>query len=604
MTKIRAPFLLLPILGSLAAAPARAHPFQDLVPDDLVLGDLVLDDLVLGDLVPGDLVPGEVFLQIEADAVPAGSLESVLAAVLGDAGLEPSFRPTFLPVPPGRRDAVGLARIATARVPRGREPELAETLAADPRVAWAEPNRRVGGPGAVDVFVPDDPQFAAQWALDQANDVDMDVSEAWALRGSFQAAPEVVVAVVDTGYPFSPMTEDLQRALWTNPNELANGIDDDGNGLVDDLHGWDFAENDAEPDAGDPHGAWVASILAGGTNDGGGIAGIASGARLMPVKVFDDSGQFPTSGPWQGLASAAAGIQYAVDQGADVINNSWWIGTVPSSVINAAVAYAADNGVAVVGIAGNFGTTSSWPAQHQDAIAAAAIDAQAKRSVWCSVTPCKSSGYGAWVDLCAAGTRVLAAEPGGGAVFLNGTSVAAPQVSGVIALLWSENPDLPLADVRAILAAGAVDVDPSNPGFEGKLGAGHVNALASLQMVAPFESAGSGVPAGDAPILTGWGGTGAGGELTLLLANAPASTSGVLLAGSGPDPRLAAHGLVVPSPVFALPISTSPDGTARLVSVLAAPLPAGPSLWLQAAFPLPTGRLGWTLSTCLTVSGI
>ena len=106
---------------------------------------------------------------------------------------------------------------------------------------------------------PSDPFFSQQWTLAQPSDIDMDVPEAWLLRSTYQAAP-LVVAVIDTGLDFTPPNPDL-ASLWTNPGEVMNGLDDDGNGFIDDLSGYDFVNDDGHPDDEHGHGTAVSGIL-------------------------------------------------------------------------------------------------------------------------------------------------------------------------------------------------------------------------------------------------------------------------------------------------------------------------------------------------------
>ena len=165
----------------------------------------------------------------------------------------------------------------------------------------------------------------------------------------------VVVAVLDTGVDYNH--DDLKNNIWTTDGELAgNGIDDDGNGYIDDVYGWNFnADNNNTMDV-DGHGTHVSGTIA-GENNGFGVTGIAYDSQIMPVKVLDDTGSGTNT-------AVAEGIYYAVDNGADVINLSLG-GSLPSSEVSEAVKYASDQGVTVVMAAGNSGgQTPLYPARY------------------------------------------------------------------------------------------------------------------------------------------------------------------------------------------------------------------------------------------------
>ena len=183
-----------------------------------------------------------------------------------------------------------------------------------------------------------DPQLANQWALQ--GDGPMGAASAWTqITGG-----DVTVAVVDTGVDLAH--RDLAPNLWTNPGEVpGNGVDDDGDGIVDDVHGADFVNGDGDPSDDNGHGTHVAGIVAARGNNGVGVAGLAWRARIMAVKVLgaDASGD---------MATVAAGVRYAVAHGARVINLSL-TGPSPGPDLAAAVDAAAAANVLVVAAAGN-----------------------------------------------------------------------------------------------------------------------------------------------------------------------------------------------------------------------------------------------------------
>lgn len=213
---------------------------------------------------------------------------------------------------PGTQIAPGI------RVMRAHRAE-ARRLRRHPGVRWVEPNRRFS-PSSL--AAPTDAFFRQQWALRDAR-----VPKAW--RTS--VGGNVIVAVLDTGVDATH--PDLAGNLWTNPGELpGNGVDDDGNGFVDDLHGADMVNGDGDPADGAGHGTAVAGVIGARGNDGTGISGVAWHIRLMPVKVLPDHG-FGTT------ATLVAGLRYALANGARVVNMSL-NGSDPSLALDEAIAAA------------------------------------------------------------------------------------------------------------------------------------------------------------------------------------------------------------------------------------------------------------------------
>ncbi|GIX05673.1 MAG: hypothetical protein KatS3mg115_0076 [Candidatus Poribacteria bacterium] len=342
----------------------------------------------------------------------------------------------------------------------------AEEYRRAPGVAWAVPNRLL----RAQALIPNDPELPRQWNL-----IPIQAPEAWEIeRGS----PEVVVAVIDTGVDLSH--PELRGRLWRNPGELAgNGRDDDGNGYVDDLHGWDFLDApalDGEGDLSDPdpepqdesgHGTHVAGILCAEANNGLGIAGVAWNISLMPLRAGLNLQRGGTFVVEDDIASA---IVYAVENGAQVINMSFGDG-IASPLLADAVRYAADRDVVLVGAAGNEGRSEVvYPAAFPEVIAVAASDQNDNAAYFTSATP--------EVDLTAPGLAILSLDLGGGLRTLSGTSMATPHVAGVAALLRSKRPGLSAEEVRHILRASG---DPLHQ--EGRaVGVPRLNAFRALQM--------------------------------------------------------------------------------------------------------------------------
>ena len=331
------------------------------------------------------------------------------------------------------------------------------TLDANPAVEWAEPNYTF----TLDA-VPNDPNYSTQASY--LNRLEMPA--AWDFT---TGRSDVVIAILDTGVAMSH--PDLAAGIWTNPLEIPdNGIDDDGNGFIDDVHGWNFAGNNNAVADDYGHGTHVAGIAAARINNMTGIAGMAGGTTIMPVKVF-----YPPPnvlGTYEDLIRA---IIYATDNGARVINMSLGA-TSYSRGEEAAVDYAWNHGAVVVAAAGNTGrNTYHYPAAHHNAIAVAATDASDNRAGF--------STYGDFVDVAAPGVSVLSTLVNGGYGGMSGTSMASPHVAGLAGLLFSLNPQLTNAQVRELIEKN-VD-DRGATGWDIYYGSGRINARKALAAVAP-----------------------------------------------------------------------------------------------------------------------
>ncbi|MCM0591211.1 MAG: S8 family peptidase [Gloeotrichia echinulata DEX184] len=253
----------------------------------------------------------------------------------------------------------------------------------------------------------------------------------------------VVVAVVDTGVDYNH--EDLRDNIWTNTKEIAdNGIDDDGNGYIDDVRGWNFIENTNEVLDKNGHGTHVSGTIAGENNDYG-VTGIAYDSKIMSVKVLNDSG----SGSYSGIAN---GIYYAVNNGANVINLS--LGSnFPNSTLESAIEYASRKGVVVVMAAGNNGyPITSYPATYADkwGIAVGAVDRNNNMADFSNEPGISQLAY-----VTAPGVDIYSSVPGNKYAYYKGTSMATPHVAGVVALMLSANRNLTDAQVRQIITQTA-----------------------------------------------------------------------------------------------------------------------------------------------------
>ncbi|XGV98388.1 MAG: S8 family serine peptidase [Leptolyngbya sp. BL-A-14] len=272
------------------------------------------------------------------------------------------------------------------------------------------------------------------WELNQVN-----APAAWAQGYTGQG---VVVAVVDTGVDITH--PDLKANIWTNPKEIpGNGIDDDKNGFVDDVNGWDFVDRDNTPLDLTGHGTHVAGTIAAARN-GIGTTGVAYNAKIMPVRVIGSDGGNDLD--------IAAGIRYAADNGANVINLS--LGGSTSTAITDAVQYATtQKGALVVMASGNDGGSQPVsPANlaSQWGLAVGAIDINQQVATFSDRAGAIPLKY-----VVAPGVNVVSTTPNNTYQSYSGTSMATPHVSGVAALVLSANPKLTPAQVTSLLTADA-----------------------------------------------------------------------------------------------------------------------------------------------------
>jgi subtilisin family serine protease len=398
-------------------------------------------------------VPPQLAQRRSGDGLRLGSSLASLDHALMQAGVLDA-RPLFGTLAASAtQEPSGIGRIFAMRLRPGSDVLRAVAqLAADPTVEWAEPDYLAH---AVDT-TPDDPLFGEQWGLAK-----IEAPAAW---DRSTGAESTVIAVLDSGVDAAH--PDLAARIWTNPaDNSVNGIDEDGNGLVDDVHGWNFVAEDNDVGDNNGHGTQVAGVAAATGNNGVGIAGVCWACRVMPVKVMQDRGV-------ANYSDIAQGVTYAADKGAGVINLSLG-GYADSSALRAAVAYAVGKGSVVVGGAGNEDKrTPLYPAAYPGVLAVAgSTQADGKAGF---------SNYGAWVDLTAPAAAIQTTLSGGGYGPIEGTSVAAPFVAGTAGLLRSRYPGWEGALVRAQLLQTADDIDAANPGFAGLLGSGRLNAAAAL----------------------------------------------------------------------------------------------------------------------------
>ncbi|MDD9951194.1 MAG: S8 family serine peptidase [Zetaproteobacteria bacterium] len=300
--------------------------------------------------------------------------------------------------------------------------------------------------------MPDDPRYEEQWALKMVG-----AEKQWEINSSSE---DIVVAVIDTGIDYNH--EDLAGNIWTNPGELLNGKDEDGNGFVDDIHGWDFRDNNADPmdetSSKNPgHGTHCAGIIGAVGNNGVGVSGITQKVKIMPIRFLGADG----SGD---LFSAAKAIDYAVQNKAHVISASWGAPSQRAQVkpILEAIERAGEKGIVFVAAAANNGDSNDrvemYPANagYSHVISVAASDPDDGKPQW--------SNYGvSSVDIAAPGKDILSTLPSNTYGKLSGTSMATPLVAGEAAQLIAQakvqGVHLTPTEVKALLQASGKKVD-------------------------------------------------------------------------------------------------------------------------------------------------
>jgi subtilisin family serine protease len=363
----------------------------------------------------------------------------------------------------------------------GRASSVARALAADDAVAFVEPNYVLEASR-----LPNDLLFSHLWALRNTGQLggrvgsDINASAAWDVT----IGGDVTVAVVDTGIDYGH--PDLQDNIWVNPADPANGVDDDRNGFIDDVHGIDLFHGDGDPSDDAGHGTHVAGIIGAEGDNGLGTVGVDWRVHLMALKFLDRDGSGNT-------ADAAEAIDYAVQHGARVINASWG-GPSYSLALYRAIEEADANGVLVVAAAGNDGDDSDvspeYPAAFDlpNVVSVAATDMGDQLSDF--------SNYGSrTVDLAAPGDEIYstvprAIDPNGYAPY-SGTSMAAPFVSGAAALYLSHTPAALVGQVREALLQSARPL-PSLAGKTvsgGRLDVGKMLAAAKLVAAPAHQTA-------------------------------------------------------------------------------------------------------------------
>ncbi len=405
--------------------------------------------------------PGQILIKFKTSAskIAAGSLEA-LHVRFGAGAPEPVFQTrTVL-----SKRARGFAQVYRLEIDADASPvEAAAAYSEHPAVQYAQPVHLFSHHG-----VPDDPRLSDQYGLEQIR---------WQilLDGLPPAEQGVVIAIIDSGVDYTH--EDLAENIWINTVEASGrpGVDDDNNGYVDDIRGWDFTHAPTLPAKGDylspdndpmdesSHGTRVAGVAAAVTDNGLGIAGVAPDAALMCLRAGVTLQSDLTFLEEDDLAAA---ILYAVENGAHILNMSWG-GPESALLIRDVLGYAAASGVVLVSSAGNSGESGlSHPAAMDETIAVGATAPLDRIAAF--------SSTGVPLDLVAPGSGTVTTVPGNGYRRASGTSFAAPHISGLAALLLSRRPGLSAEQVRSLLIASVIDLGPE--GWDSSYGAGRIDA--------------------------------------------------------------------------------------------------------------------------------
>jgi subtilisin family serine protease len=492
--------------------------------------------------------PGVVLVGFDGRAVPAD-----VARALARHGLTPT----------GTIASLGVIR--TSVVP-GRESAAATAIKHAPGVAFAEPDF-----AAFAQVTPNDPRWGEQWGMARIR-----ADLAWDLVTDTHG---LVIAFLDTGINLDH--PDLAPAIWTNPGEVAdNDLDDDGNGQVDDVHGWHFYQTYTaggwvprqDNNVRDPHGhgSHVAGIAAAVANNGIGVAGLAWGARLMPVRVLDEYAE-----GW--YSDIAAGMVYAADNGARVLNLSLG-GPEPSETLRVAVDYARSHGCLVVAAAGNTGGPVLYPAAYGPALAVGATDRDDR--------PASFSNRGPELDLVAPGVAIVSTWRSPYDTFTkSGTSMAAAHVSGLAALIWAAAPGYSADQVAGLMVTTALDLGPA--GRDSDTGAGRIDAFAALSRLVPVTATATPTPTPTTDsrpptaTLTATGTPGPTDTPTATLTS-PAATATPTASATAP-----ATATATPSASATASPTVPPTLTASPTATTATPIPTATPSPSQTIYPTP-----------------
>ena len=416
--------------------------------------------------------------------------------------------------------------------------EAMARLRRHPNVEHVEPNFEI----RLDE-IPNDPRFPELYGMRNTGQTggtagaDIRATNAWDL---FTGDPNLLLGVIDTGIDYNH--PDLAANVWTNAVEAAGttGVDDDGNGYVDDIHGYDFVNNDGDPMDDNGHGSHCAGTIGGVGDNGVGVTGVNWNVKMAGIKFLSAGGSGSTAG-------AIAGVEYAIAIGCRLTSNSWGGGGFSQELLDAINAAGAA-GQLFIAAAGNSSsntdTSPHYPSSYDSPyiIAVAATDHNDGLASFSSYGPTT-------VDLGAPGDDILSCQPGGGYQLLSGTSMATPHVAGAAALAWGRFPNASNLQIKQLLLLRA---DPI-PSLTGRCVTGaRLNvfmAIADPDSIPPGQVTDLGTtdPGSTTMGLT-WtatgddGGTGTASRYDIRWSTSPIPDEAAFLAANaieGPDPQAA-----------------------------------------------------------------
>lgn len=320
------------------------------------------------------------------------------------------------------------------RIQKGAKEDVVRKLRNDPLVDYVDTNQIYRVPPTAFTRArkaPNDNRFQELWGLYNSGQnrgvkgMDINAVAAWKLS---KGLPGVVVAIIDSGIDYNH--PDLKANLWINREEVADdGLDNDGNGVVDDIYGYNASVDNGDPYDGNGHGTHCAGTIGAVHDNRIGVAGVMGRVQLMAVKIFSDSGFTFTS-------DILRGIEYAIAEGAHVLSNSWGGGFFSPSTYEL-IKEANRRGILFVAAAGNDGRRLNWwkhyPSSYNipNVIAVAAMDSFGNKAEF--------SNYGRRVHVTAPGVKILSTLPNGLYGYNSGTSMATPHVSGIVGLVLAKH---------------------------------------------------------------------------------------------------------------------------------------------------------------------
>jgi subtilisin family serine protease len=396
-------------------------------------------------------------------------------------------------------EEIPILDVQVVTVSPGQEMATAERLKQNPLVEYAEPDYIVYGFGTAN-----DEYYSEQWNLTR-----IQADEAWDIT---TGGEDITIAIVDTGV-------DLAHP------DLAAKI----------VPGWDFVNDDDDPQDDHGHGTQVSGVAAATSNNSIGIAGVSWGAKIMPVKVLNDAN-------WGTVSNVAAGITYAADNGADIINLSLGKRLLPDpDTLKQAVDYAQGKGCLLVAAANDDGSsTAVYPAGYPNVLAVGATDYSDQRM--------DSSGHGSYLDVVAPGQEIPVTNLGSAYSLSDGTSVATPHAAGLAALIWSVRPSYTVTDVMNIIEWTSEDITdpPAGPGWDEYTGWGRINARRALAGIIGYVRDNEGNAVGGATVAAhgpAVGSTTAQSDGFFRYASALPGTYSVTASNPGFDSLPAMHGV-------------------------------------------------------------